>query len=81
MEKQKEDLVRNQVIDAYFKFRSNLPQEGYVQQNRSTQEILDDLADMMYLTSNDIVEYLVQHEYAPTTELDGTVKWAIWRII
>ena len=77
----KEELVKQQILDAYFQFRSNLPQEGYVQQNRSTVEICDELNDMMYISIKDVAGYMADHDYAPTTEQDGSVKWAVWRMI
>ena len=79
-EDRKEEMKR-QILDAFFTFRSNLPKEGYVQQNRTTQELLDDLTNMYYFKEDDIVEYLIENYYAPTTEPDGSVKWAIWRLI
>lgn len=79
-QKDHEAIVRQEVLDAYFVTRSNLPKEGAVQCNRSTEEIMDDLVDMVYLTKKDITTYLVEHDYHPTTEIDGSVKWAIWRI-
>jgi hypothetical protein len=79
-EDRKEEMKR-QILDAFFTFRCNLPKEGYVQQNRSTQELLDELCTMYSFKEDDIVEYLMEHDYAPTTEPDGSVKWAIWRLI
>lgn len=79
MDKEKETKVKQQILEGYFTFRSNLPQKGFVQQNRSTCEIRDDLYDMMCFTNDEICEYMIDHDFAPTTEQDGTVKWAIWR--
>jgi hypothetical protein len=73
--------VKRQILEAFFHFRSNLPEVGYVQQNRSTQELLDELNTMYNFSENDIVDYLSDNDYAPTTEPDGSVKWAIWRLI
>ena len=75
-----EEQVRREVLDAYFLTRRNLPEEGAVQQNRSTEEILDDVADMMTMTKKDVIDYMIEHDYHPTTEQDGSVKWAIWRL-
>lgn len=80
MEENKEKQIREEVLDAYFMTRHNLPVEGAVQMNRSTEEIMDDLVDMLYLTKAQVTEYMINHEFHPTTDQDGSVKWAIWRI-
>lgn len=79
MAENKEDEIRREVLDAYFLTRHNLPVEGAVQTNRSTEEIMDDVVDMVYLTKKDVVDYMIEHDFHPTTDADGTVKWAIWR--
>lgn len=76
----KEEVKRN-ILDAYFTFRSPLPKEGYIQENRSTNELLDDLLEMYNFKYEDVTDYLIDHDYAPTTEQDGTVKWAVWRLL
>ena len=43
--------------------------------------LLDDLQEMYGYTVDEIADYLIEHEYAPTTEQDGSVKWAIWRML
>lgn len=67
------------LLDSYFMFRSNLPGAGYIQENKTTLQIMDDLTPMMMLSTDDVVQYMVDHDYQPTTEHDGTVAWAIWR--
>ena len=71
---------KHQVLDAYFLMRYNMPKDGAVQQNRTTEEIQDDMAAMMDVSKEEIIEYMTEHDYEPTTDTDGTVKWAIWRI-
>ena len=34
---------------------------------------------MMMLATDDVVQYMLEHEYSTTSEQDGTVTWAIWR--
>ncbi|MBR2290791.1 MAG: hypothetical protein IJ868_00555 [Prevotella sp.] len=79
--KSKTEEVKRQILDAFFTFRSPLPKEGYRPENRTTMELWDELNDMYNFTSSEIAEYMIDHEYAPTTEQDGSVRWAIWRII
>lgn len=67
------------LLDSYFMFRSNLPGAGYIQENKTTLQIMDDLTPMMMLSTDDVVQYMVDHDYQPTTEHDGSVAWAIWR--
>lgn len=73
-------MMRRKVLDAYFALRQPMPQDGSVQQNRTTEEIQDDMAAMMDVSKEEIIEYMTEHDYNPTTDTDGTVKWAIWRI-
>lgn len=68
-----------QLLDSYFMFRENLPKEGYIQENKTTLQIMDELTPMMMLPTEDVVGYMLEHDYSTTTEQDGTVTWAIWR--
>ena len=68
-----------QLLDSYFLFRSPLPEEGYIQENKTTLQIMDELMSMMAVSTEMIVGYMIDHDYSPTTEQDGTVAWAIWR--
>lgn len=77
-EAQKREFAR-QLLDSYFMFRDNLPKEGYIQENKTTLQIMDDLTPMMMLPTDDVVQYMLEHDYSTTTEQDGTVSWAIWR--
>lgn len=69
----------HQLLESYFMFRSNLPCEGYIQENKTTLQIMDELLPMMALSSSEVTGYMLNHDYATTTEKDGTVTWAIWR--
>ena len=68
-----------QLLDSYFMFRNSLPRDGYIQENKTTQQIQDELEPMYSVTSGEIVGYMLEHGYATTTEQDGTVTWAVWR--
>lgn len=80
MKEEERKMMRRKVLDAYFALRQPMPQDGSVQQNRTTEEIQDDMAAMMDVSKEEIIEYMTEHDYNPTTDTDGTVKWAIWRI-
>ena len=75
---QKREFAR-QLLDSYFMFRENLPREGYIQENKTTLQIMDELTPMMMLSTYDVVQYMLEHDYHTTIEQDGTVTWAIWR--
>lgn len=68
-----------QLLDSYFLFRRPLPEEGFIQENKTTIQIMDDLSTMMTISAEAVVGYMLDHDYSPTTEQDGTVSWAIWR--
>lgn len=60
-------------------FRNNLPGDGYIQENKTTQQIQEELAPMYGVTTIEIVNYMMGHNYSTTTEQDGSVAWAVWR--
>ena len=74
-----EKVLKQKLLDSYFQFRSPLQKNGYIQENKTTLQIQDELASMMHVGDLDIVEYLDDHDYSFITEQDGTVSWAIWR--
>lgn len=76
---ERNEQFAQQLLDSYFMFRENLPKEGYIQENKTTLQIMDDLTPMMMLPTDDVVQYMLEHDYSTTTEQDGTVTWAIWR--
>lgn len=78
----KKEMIEK-VLNAYFQFRSNEPEFGgkqLVEDNKSTQDIIDELVPMMTVSEEDVLEYLHTHEYQITSLEDGSVKWQIWRI-
>ena len=79
---------RNQVevLDAYFTFRRNMPENdpGFgkiIAEPKTTDEIIDDLMPMMPISQKVVAGYMRSHEYGLTTIGDGSVKWAIWRFV
>lgn len=79
-DEQKKKFVQ-QLLDSYFMFRRNLPEQGYIQENKTSQQIQDELEPMYSVTTGSIVGYMLAHEFNTTTEQDGTVVWAIWRMV
>lgn len=81
-----EERCQAELLDAYFTFRSNLPDEdpGFgkaVEDPKSTDEIIDELTPMMYVSRPVVAAWMRAHDYHFTTIADGTVKWAIWRFV
>lgn len=79
-----EERCQAEVLDAYFTYRTNMPDEdpGFgkaSEEPKTTEEIMDDLQPMMYMSKNVVAGYLRTHEYGFTTVADGSVRWAIWR--
>jgi hypothetical protein len=68
-----------QLLDSYFTFRDSLPQAGFIQENKTTRQIQDELQAMYGVTADEVVEYMLSHGFGTTTEQDGTVCWAIFR--
>ncbi len=81
MGKKTNEKMSEKVLDAFFQFRRPLPENGAIQQNLTTQRIQDELEPMMLISLDRIIEYMSDHDYSLTTEADGSVCWAIWRII
>lgn len=78
LDAQKREFAK-QLLNSYFMFRRNLPEAGFIQENKTTLQIMDELTPMMMLSTDDVVQYMMEHDYSTTTEQDGTVVWAIWR--
>lgn len=69
----------SQLLDSYFMFRDSLPHAGYIQENKTTRQIQDELLEMYPVDARTVVDYMMSHGFSTTTERDGTVSWAIWR--
>ena len=76
---EQQERFAQQLLDSYFLFRRPLPEEGFIQENKTTLQIMDELLPMMAVSTETVVGYMKDHEYSTTTEQDGTVSWAIWR--
>lgn len=79
-----QELCQAEVLDAYFTFRSNMPDDdpGFgkaTAEPKTTDEIIDDLLPMMYMHKELVAAYMSAHGFGVTTMPDGSVKWAIWR--
>lgn len=80
------EKAQAEVLDAYFTFRRNLPDEdpGFgkaIAEPKTTQDIMDELQPMMSMSERVVVDYMRIHAYGMTTLNDGSVKWAIWRFM
>ena len=81
-----EDKCQAELLDSYFTFRRNLPEEdkGFgraVEEPKTTEDIIDDLTPMMNMSKDVVVGWLRAHDYHITTAADGSPRWAIWRYI
>ena len=76
---EQQEQFAQQLLDSYFLFRRPLPEDGYIQENKTTLQIMDELLPMMAVSTETVVGYMTDHDYNTTTEQDGTVSWAIWR--
>lgn len=75
------DLVLS-VLDAYTLNRNyEKTDESWAVENKSTDEIIDDLSPMMPLTHRDVNDYMLEHGYMMMPMSDGTVKWRMYRHI
>lgn len=77
--KMHKELFLEMLLQSYFLRRDNLPQDGYIEESKTTQQIIDELQPMFPVKPDDVVKYMIDHGYALNTAPDGTVAWAIWR--
>lgn len=77
---QEQQLFVYELLDSYFFTRASLPKDGYIQEDKTTQQIQDDLLPMYPVSAWSVVDYMRAHKFATVTEQDGTVAWAIWRL-
>jgi len=81
-----EEKCQAELLDSYFYFRRNLPDEDpglgkAVEDYKTTDEIIDDLTPMMFVSKNVVTGWMRAHDYHFTTAADGTPRWAIWRFM
>lgn len=81
MNEEKDDLaIEIVVLDAYFQCRSNRQELNMVQDNKTTQQIIDETADTLELDDKTVVTYMVEHGYLLTEDDDGSPIWMIYRM-
>ena len=51
-----------------------------VQDNKTTQQIIDETADTLELDDKTVVTYMVEHGYLLTEDDDGSPIWMIYRM-
>lgn len=73
------EAFKRQLLEGYFMFRRPLPEDGYIQENKTTLDIRDELLPMYAVSDDDIVDYMMEKGYGFTTRADGSVVWAMWR--
>lgn len=79
-----EERCQAELLDSYFLYRTNMPgkDRGFgkaSEEPKTTDEIIDDLMPMMYVSKTVVAGYMRAHDYGFTTVADGTPRWAIWR--
>lgn len=80
-----EELTHVALLDAYFETRSNLPGKAQPSGNemkrddKTTLDIVDDLMPMARIAPPLVIRYMFSHGYTATADIDGRLKWAIWR--
>lgn len=73
-----------ELLDAYFKFRSNLPKKdeetglAYKKSFKTSQDIISELNSMGGVSYACVSDYMKSHGYVIATQPDGSVAWAIW---
>lgn len=83
-EKFNSEQFEQDLLDAYFHFRSCLPVKDavtgidYKKSFKTTADIAAELDDMGGVDTDTINRYMQEHGYQVATQPDGTVAWAIW---
>ena len=83
-EKFNSEQFEQDLLDAYFHFRSCLPMKDadtgldYKKSFKTSQDIATELDDMGGVSIGAINQYLQAHDYQVATQPDGTVAWALW---
>lgn len=72
--------IEQVILDAYFQCRSNRQDLNMVQDNKTTQQIIDETADTLELDDKTVVTYMVEHGYLLTENADGSPIWMIYRM-
>lgn len=78
------DAFETELLDAYIKFRSNLPMKDeetgleYKKSFKTSQDIISELNCMGGVSYASVSDYMKSHGYVIATQPDGSVAWAIW---
>ena len=78
------DAFETELLNAYFKFRSNLPMKdeetglSYMKSFKTSQDIIRELESMGGVSYGSVSDYMKRHGYTLATRPDGSVAWAIW---
>jgi hypothetical protein len=80
-EKNDSQGVVGAILDAYFSMRApNGSKDMYVEDDKTTRQIMDDLHDTQDIPQSVINEYLHSHGYILKLNEDGTPIWRIFRL-
>ena len=73
--------IEQVILDAYFSTRNpNGTMLNSVVDDKTTQDIIDDLQKTLAVTDEDVVKYMVLHGYMLTNAEDGSPVWRIYRM-
>ena len=72
--------IEQVVLDAYFQCRSNRQELNMVQDNKTTQQIIDETYDTLELDDKTVVTYMVEHGYLLIEDDDGSPIWMIYKM-
>ena len=78
-EKNEEPRTDIMFLDAYFSSRSPRPLEGFIEDDKTTKEIMDELEDMKDIAQPTINRYMLNRGYNCKQREDGSISWRIFR--
>jgi len=71
--------MKSEVLQQYFSDKKTSGEGITVPCYRTTQDIIDELAPMMKMEEDDILSYMLNRDYLMITDIDGSVKWEMYR--
>ena len=76
--------IERTVLDAYFSTRANnvTPSQRslFVEDNKTTAEIIEALDSTYPLTQQDVVSYMSENSFLLEPDESGGLVWKIWRL-
>lgn len=76
--------IERTVLDAYFSTRANgvTPSQRslFVEDNKTTAEIIEALDSTYPLTQQDVVSYMSENDFLLEPDESGGLVWKIWRL-